>query len=100
MRTSTSGAFLTFRVQGDQVAIVATKGHSRGRLTVLLDGATVATADLYASVKTPRSVVAVVSLPDAAPHRLRLTVMRTTHPLSKGRRVDLDAVVTADAPTP
>jgi len=100
VRTSTSGASLTFRVQGDQVAIVATKGPSRGRLTVLLDGASVATADLYSAVKTPRSVVAVVSLPDAAPHRLRLTVMRTTNPLSKGRRVDLDAVVTAVATSP
>lgn len=100
LRSKTTGATVRATVQGNEVALVATRGPSRGRLAVRLDGVPVTVVDLYAAAIAPRSVVAVIRLPDAAPHTLRLTLLRASNPLSTGRRVDVDAIITHAATDP
>ena len=83
------GARATVRVTARTVAIVAPRGPRRGEATILLDGTAVATVDLGAAERQPRTVVFARSFPDVGQHTVTIEVVGTP-----GRaRVDLDAVV-------
>jgi endonuclease/exonuclease/phosphatase family metal-dependent hydrolase len=88
------GATAKLTFSGSNVAWVATKGPNRGRAEVWLDGAKVATVDLYsASVQERRVVFASNGLDPMKTHVLEVRVLGTKNTSSSGTRVDLDAFV-------
>ncbi len=86
-----SGARSVFTFTGRNVAWVAPKSSGRGKAEVWLDGAKVATVDLYSSTALARRIVFTRgSLSPSVTHTLEVRVLGTS-----GRpRVDVDAFVT------
>ncbi len=91
VRYSTArGAEATLSFTGSEVAWVAPKSKTRGKAAVYLDGAKVATVDLFSNATLARQVVFSKSnLDPATPHTLEVKNLGTA-----GRsRVDVDAFV-------
>ncbi len=94
MHTSEAGAKATFTFSGSDVSWVAQKGPDRGKAEVWLDGAPVATIDLYAASAQPRRVIYnATSLDPSVEHTLEVRVLGTKRAASTGTRVDVDALV-------
>ena len=86
--TTARGAKATFSFSGTDVAWVAPKSKARGKAAVYLDGAKVATVDLFSRQTLARQVVfSKGDLDPATPHTLEVRSLGTS-----GRpRVDVDA---------
>ncbi len=80
---------LTMTMQ--DVAIVAMKGAKKGIAKVFVDGALVATIDLYSPTKQFRQVVWAMDFGSAATHTVEFRVTGTKNAKSGGTRVDFDA---------
>ena len=74
------------------VAVVATKGKDRGKAGIYVDGVLKATVDLYSTTTKARQVVFAAAL-GAGAHTVQVKVLGTKNASSKGKRVDLDAIV-------
>jgi subtilisin len=84
-----SGARARLDFVGRSVSWIATKGPTRGKARVYIDGVLVARVDLYASTRRHRRVVFSRSWASQRSHRIVVEVVGT-----KGRpRVDVDAIV-------
>ena len=89
-QSSMSGSTATFQFTGRSVAWITTKGATRGRARISLDGVTVATIDLYSSQTRHRQLVFAQSWATQAAHTLVIEVLGDP----SGRpRIDLDALV-------
>ncbi len=88
---ATRGAKATLFLTGGEVAWVAPKSKTRGKATVYLDGAKVATVGLFSARTLARQVVfSKGNLDPATPHTLEVRNLGT----AAGRsRVDVDAFV-------
>jgi lysozyme len=86
-RTSGDGASASLRFEGAQIAVVARRSPSSGKLDVSIDGKHVARVDLDASSTDDRRVVFVGNV-SRGPHTLRLR--------ASGSAVALDAVLVLD----
>jgi hypothetical protein len=94
MYSSQAGDTATFTFTGTDVSWVAQKGPDRGKAEVRLDGALVATIDLYTASAQPRRVVYnATSLDPSVSHTLEVRVLGTKRAASTGTRVDVDAFV-------
>jgi subtilisin family serine protease len=83
-------ARLTF--SGNGVAFVTTRSPKRGIVELWLDGAKVATLDLYAAARQTRIVAWAAALPAGA-HVLEARITGTRSGLSGSARIDIDAFV-------
>jgi cellulose 1,4-beta-cellobiosidase len=88
-----AGTKATFSFTGRTVTWVSTKGTNRGRAEVWLDGARVATIDLYATATQTRRVVFSRDVSPSVAHTLEVRVLGTKAAASTATRVDLDALV-------
>ncbi len=86
-----SGATAKLAFTGRSVAWVAPRGTGRGKAQVWIDGARVATVDLYSAKALSRQVVFSRSWPSSGSHTIEVKVTGTRNSLSSGTRVDLDA---------
>jgi subtilisin family serine protease len=85
-----SGATASLQFTGRSVAWVTTRGSTRGRARVSIDGTVVATIDLYASLTKHRQMVFAHSWTTQGVHTVSIEVLGQP----SGRpRVDLDALV-------
>ena len=83
------GARVRLDFSGRSVSWIASRGPTRGRANVYVDGRRVATVDLYAAKVRHRQVVFRRSWPNPGAHRVEIEVLGTA-----GRpRVDVDAIV-------
>lgn len=84
-----AGARARLDFTGRSVSWIATKGPTRGRARVYIDGRLATTIDLYASSARHRQTVYRRSWPNPGAHRIEIEVVGTA-----GRpRVDVDALV-------
>ncbi len=85
---SGAGASASLTVSTRTIAIVTSRGPSRGAMKVYVDGVFVATVDLYAASASYRSVAYARTWSGLGTHTIRIVVVGTA-----GRpRVDLDAI--------
>ena len=76
---------------GTGIGLVSSLGPDRGIAQISLDGAVVATVDLYSpTLQTGQVVWSSGGLPAGA-HTIKVTVLGTQNPASTGARVDVDA---------
>jgi hypothetical protein len=92
-RSSVASAIMAYTFTGSSVGLVTVTGPSRGRFEVWLDGAKVATIDLYTAAISKRRVVWSTSGIATGIHTLQLRVLGTKNGASSGVRVDVDAVL-------
>jgi alpha-tubulin suppressor-like RCC1 family protein len=92
--SSTAGASATIRTTARGIGFVSTRGPSRGKAEIWVDGVRVATVDLYASTRQPARLVWSRSWPSLDTHRVILVVTGRRNVRSTGARVDVDAIVT------
>lgn len=91
-RSSKAGAKASLTFTGRSVAWVARTGPDRGKAVVYVNGAKVATVDLYASTAGTQRVVWVGSWTTSVSRKVTIKVLGTS-----GRpRVEVDALVTAN----
>ncbi len=83
----------SFSFTGRNVAWVAPKSSARGLAEVWVDGAKVATVDLYSSSTLARRVVFTRAWDSVGTHTLEVRVLGTKNSLSSRTRVDVDAFV-------
>ena len=84
-----SGAWAKFSFTGSSVAWVTTRGTTRGKAKVYVDGVYAATVNLWASSGHSRSIVFARNWSTSGAHTIRIVVVGTAgHP-----RVDIDAFV-------
>ena len=85
--TSTSGRSASYTFTGRAIALVTTRGTTRGKVRIYVDGVLQATVDTYRSSAQYRSVVWRRAYPSTVTKTVRIVVLATG-----GRpRVDLDA---------
>jgi subtilase family protein/fibronectin type III domain protein/fervidolysin-like protein len=89
-QTGVAGRIARLSFNGNGVAFVTTLGAKRGIAEVWLDGARVATLDLYAATKQPRVVAWSKSVPTGN-HVLEIRTTGTHNPVSASNRIDIDA---------
>ena len=90
----TLGASARLKFTGRDVAFLTTRGPDRGKAEIWLDGARVATVDLYAATRQYRVVAFTRSVSPSVEHTFEVRVPARKSASSSGYRVDLDAVVT------
>jgi hypothetical protein len=84
----------TFVFTGSEVGWVAPPNKNRGQADVYLDGAKVATVDLYSASNKSRTVVfSKAGLDPSVIHTLEVRALGTKNAASTGKRVDVDAFV-------
>jgi hypothetical protein len=88
-----AGSSLVLPFTGTSVKVLATKGPSSGRATIWLDGAKVATVDLYRATTAWKQVVWSRTGMSNAKHRVEVRVLGTKATKSKDRWVGVDAFV-------
>ena len=89
-QSSLSGSTATFQFTGRGVAWITTRGTTRGRARISIDGTTVATIDMYSSLTRHRQVAFAQSWATQGAHTLVIEVLGQP----SGRpRIDLDALV-------
>lgn len=92
--STTPGSTATLTFSGSSVAWISTRYKNRGIAEVWLDGAKVATVDLYSATLGIRSPVWHFNgLSSPRSHTLQVRVLGTRNPASGSARVDLDAFV-------
>ena len=79
----------TYTFTGRGVGFVTTRGPSRGKVEVWIDGVRKATLDLYSAGTHYRQLVYQASWPTAGSHTIRIRALGTLH----RPRVDFDAFV-------
>lgn len=89
-RTSLAHSTAEFAFTSRKVVLVSTKGADRGQIEVYVDDALMGNVDLYSSTFLPRTVVFVRTLPTSGEHVLKVKVLSSKNPDSKGTRVDVD----------
>ena len=86
---TTAGAWAKYAFTGSSVAWVTTRGTTRGKAKVYIDGAYATTVNLWSSSGHSRSIVFARSWSTSGAHSIRIVVVGTAgHP-----RVDIDAFV-------
>jgi hypothetical protein len=90
--SSSAGATARLTFSGSSVGLVAAVGPAEGRAQVSLDGAPVATVDLYAPSGAVRDIPFATDV-GAGRHVLEIRVLARANAASAGTRVDLDAFV-------
>ena len=91
--TGVRGRTATHTFTGREVAWVGTRGPTRGRAKVYLDGTYVATIDLYSSTTKDRRVLFLKKWDASGEHTIQVRVIPKSD-ASSGSRVDLDAFAT------
>ena len=89
-QSSLSGSTATLQFTGRAVAWITTRGTTRGRARISIDGTTVATIDLYSSLTRHRQVAFAQSWSAQGAHTLVIEVLGQP---SARPRIDLDALV-------
>jgi hypothetical protein len=88
---SSLGAYVSYTFTGQAIAFVSTKGPTRGKFEVYIDGVKKATVDLYAAGTHYRQVVYQTSWASPGTHTIKIRVLGTS-----GRpRVDFDGFLRA-----
>jgi len=82
---STAGAYASFKTSGRSFALVTTKGPTRGKASIYVDGKLKATITLKASATSYRNLAYVLNLPSSGTHTIKLVVV--------SGRVDVDGFV-------
>jgi subtilisin-like proprotein convertase family protein len=90
--TSVNGNTATISYIGADVALFASFGPNRGKLSVSVDGGPAVEVDLYAPAYQHRRAVFVANDLTDGPHTLVVTALGTKNDNSSGTRVDVDAV--------
>ena len=90
---SSEGAKAKLTFTGRNIALVSTKANNRGKVTIYLDGSSVATLDLYSSSVRLRHIVFSRSWSTSGTHTIEVRALGTKNSSSGGTRVDLDAFV-------
>jgi hypothetical protein len=86
---TTAGAWAKYTFTGSSVAWVTSRGTTRGKAKVYIDGVYAATVNLWSSSGRSRSIVFARSWSTSGAHSIRIVVVGTAgHP-----RVDIDAFV-------
>ncbi len=94
MRSSATGASITFRFTGSQVAWIGTAGRGNGRADVSLDGTVVRSVTTYRSRTAHRQVLYAARWPASGPHTITIRVAGTAgHP-----RIVVDGFTVVDPP--
>jgi hypothetical protein len=88
-----AGATATFRFTGSSVSWVTARASNRGMAEVWLDGARVATLDLYSASVQTRQVVFTRSWPASGAHTLVIRALGQKRPAATNSYVDVDAFV-------
>jgi hypothetical protein len=78
-------------VKGTSVSVIACKGPQSGKVNVVLDGATVASIDLYQSFSSCNKTVYRATL-NGGRQSLQLVTTTSRNAASKGNNIDLDAI--------
>jgi hypothetical protein len=92
-RSLTAGNTATYTFSGNSVAFVSTRGPNRGFAELRLDGALVATIDLYSPAVSAKRLVWASGALTATTHTLQIRVKGTKNAASTGVRVDVDALL-------
>jgi GH25 family lysozyme M1 (1,4-beta-N-acetylmuramidase) len=82
-------ASLSFRFRGTGVTWETVRGPAQGRAQLFIDGALVKTVDNYAQQPTSRVTRTIASLLDGV-HELRIVVLGSSRPASRGTFVSVD----------
>ncbi len=91
---SRKGASAIFTFTGRSIAWISTSGSNYGRAEVWLDGARVASLDLYNTSSQPaRMVFSRNGLNATTTHRLEIRVLGSKNGNSAGTRIDVDAFI-------
>jgi hypothetical protein len=88
-KSSSSGASARYTFTGRQVAWVGTKGPTRGRASVYVNGRLVTTIDLWAAITTTRQILFSRRWSTSTTRSIKIVV----RPLASRKRVDVDAFV-------
>jgi hypothetical protein len=90
-RSLTSGNTATFTFTGNSAAFVAARGANRGISEIRVDGALVATIDLYSAALETRRVIWTSAGLGAGTHTVQVRVTGSNNPAATGIRLDVDA---------
>jgi hypothetical protein len=90
-KSTNAGATATFTFTGSGVAFATTLAPSRGIATLWLDGAKVATVDLYSSSLQPAHVAWASGVLAKTTHTLQVRVTGTKNASAGSVRIDVDA---------
>jgi hypothetical protein len=90
---STAGSKVTHSFTGTSISWISTKGANRGKADVYLDGAKVATIDLYAASTQTRMTVFFRNNLAPGTHTIEVRALGTKRTAATGRRVDIDAFI-------
>lgn len=89
-KSTTAASSATYTFSGTNIGFVSTVGPGRGMAEIWLDGAMIATLDLYAASGQQSRLVWAASVAPGS-HTLQVRVTGTKNPASSGWRVDVDA---------
>jgi hypothetical protein len=92
-KSTASGARATYAFSGSAIGFVSARGSSRGITELWLDGAKVATIDLYAPAAEPARLVWASGVLANTAHTLQVRVTGTKNAAASNFRVDADAFV-------
>jgi serine protease AprX len=90
-KSTTTGASATYSFTGTGAAFVSTLGSGRGIAEIWLDGAKVATVDLYSASSKPARVVWASGVLASTSHKLQVRVTGSKNAAASNVRVDDDA---------
>jgi hypothetical protein len=82
---------VSLRATARGVSFVSTRGPNRGKAEIWLDGARVATIDLYAAARQPAQVVWSKAWGSSETHTVKVRMTGTKRAASTSTRVDIDA---------
>ena len=91
--TGRHGCLDSVRVTARGVAFVTTRGPSRGKAEIWLDGRRVVAIGLYATSARAASIVWTANWGALETHRVQIVVLGTKRAASRSTRVDIDAFV-------
>lgn len=89
-----TGSYAYLDFTGRDVAWIAHKAPNRGKAEVWIDGAKVATVDLYSSTTQLRQVVFRKYWASSGGHTIQVKLLGTKNSSSTGTRVDIDDIIT------
>jgi hypothetical protein len=91
--SGTRNAYYQFRFYGSQIKVYATKAPSFGKAAYSIDGGPETTVAHYSSVRQDQQLVFTSPSLTSGPHILKVRVMRSKSPGSRGYDVNIDSVV-------
>ncbi|MBB4660939.1 hypothetical protein [Conexibacter arvalis] len=89
----TAGATATIPFEATRVQVIGAKASNLGKMEVAIDGAVVATVDLYSSSGIAPAVVFDSGPLEPGPHTMTLRVTGEKHPAASGFFIPFDALV-------